>query len=131
LGRLVGGVWSGFTWLRIGTVGGLLWMRWWTFRFWRHGVSYLVCTAWLAASTSVGCFKNTTCDLLDILKRAEAWQYCLYEMTNHGGRIWLHFTQLIFHWHPPVHECRNVKSEVFAAAKMTLLFSGLCCRVGS
>jgi hypothetical protein len=24
LGRLIGGVWSGFTWLRIGTVGGLL-----------------------------------------------------------------------------------------------------------
>jgi hypothetical protein len=24
MGRLVGGVWSGFTWLRIGTVGGLL-----------------------------------------------------------------------------------------------------------
>jgi hypothetical protein len=24
LRRLVGGVWSGFTWLRIGTVGGLL-----------------------------------------------------------------------------------------------------------
>jgi hypothetical protein len=24
LGRLVGGVWGGFTWLRIGTVGGLL-----------------------------------------------------------------------------------------------------------
>jgi hypothetical protein len=24
LGRLVGGEWSGFTWLRIGTVGGLL-----------------------------------------------------------------------------------------------------------
>jgi hypothetical protein len=24
LGRLVGGVWSGFNWLRIGTVGGLL-----------------------------------------------------------------------------------------------------------
>jgi hypothetical protein len=24
LGRLVGGVWSGFTWLRIGTVDGLL-----------------------------------------------------------------------------------------------------------
>jgi hypothetical protein len=34
------GVRSGFTWLRIGTVGGLLWMRWWTFGFWRHGVSY-------------------------------------------------------------------------------------------
>jgi hypothetical protein len=27
LGRLAGGVWSGFTWLRIGTVGRLLWMR--------------------------------------------------------------------------------------------------------
>jgi hypothetical protein len=39
-GRLVGGVWSGFTCLRIGTVGGLLWMRWWTFGFWRHGVSW-------------------------------------------------------------------------------------------
>jgi hypothetical protein len=24
LGRLVGGVWSGFSWLKIGTVGGLL-----------------------------------------------------------------------------------------------------------
>jgi hypothetical protein len=24
LGRLIGGVWSGFTWLRIGTGGGLL-----------------------------------------------------------------------------------------------------------
>jgi hypothetical protein len=31
-----GGVWSGFTWLRIGTVGGLLWMWWWTFGFWRQ-----------------------------------------------------------------------------------------------
>jgi hypothetical protein len=37
---LGGGVWSGFTWLRIGSVGGLLWMRWWTFGFWRHRVSW-------------------------------------------------------------------------------------------
>jgi hypothetical protein len=36
------GVWSGFTLLRIGTVGGLLWMRWWTFWLWRQGVSYLI-----------------------------------------------------------------------------------------
>jgi hypothetical protein len=35
------GVLSGFIWLRILTVGGLLWMRWWTFGFWRHGVSYV------------------------------------------------------------------------------------------
>jgi hypothetical protein len=34
-----GGGWSGFTWLRIGTGGGLLWVRWWTFGFWSHGVS--------------------------------------------------------------------------------------------
>jgi hypothetical protein len=39
---LVRGVWSGFTWLGIGTVGGLLWMRWWIFGFWHHGVSQLV-----------------------------------------------------------------------------------------
>jgi hypothetical protein len=30
---------SGFAWLRIGIVGALLWMRWWTFGFWRHGDS--------------------------------------------------------------------------------------------
>jgi hypothetical protein len=36
------GVWSGFTWLRIGTIGSLLWMQWWTFGFWRHGVSWFV-----------------------------------------------------------------------------------------
>jgi hypothetical protein len=35
-------VWSGFTWLRIGTVGGLLWMRWWISGFWRHGVRLVV-----------------------------------------------------------------------------------------
>jgi hypothetical protein len=34
-----GGVWSGFTWLRIGIFGGLLWMRWWSFRFWHGRVS--------------------------------------------------------------------------------------------
>jgi hypothetical protein len=34
--RSAGRVWSGFSWLRIGTVGGLLWMRWWTFGFCRH-----------------------------------------------------------------------------------------------
>jgi hypothetical protein len=42
------GVWSGFTWLRIGIAGGLLWMRWWTFGFWCHGVS------WVSVSTRYG-----------------------------------------------------------------------------
>jgi hypothetical protein len=41
LGRLLG-EWSGFTWLRIGTVGGLWWTRWWTSNFWRHGVSWFL-----------------------------------------------------------------------------------------
>jgi hypothetical protein len=44
LGRSVGwggGGWSGFNWLRIGIVGGMLWVRWWTLGFWRHGVSFL------------------------------------------------------------------------------------------
>jgi hypothetical protein len=36
---LGGGGWKGCTWLRIGIVGRLLWMRWWTSRFWHHGVS--------------------------------------------------------------------------------------------
>jgi hypothetical protein len=35
--------WNGFTWLRIGTSGGLLWMRWWTFGFWRRRVSHSFC----------------------------------------------------------------------------------------
>jgi hypothetical protein len=42
LGILAGSVWSGLSWLRIGTGSGLLWIRWSTFRFWRHGISYLV-----------------------------------------------------------------------------------------
>jgi hypothetical protein len=32
-------VWIGFDWLRTGTGGGLLWVRWWTFGFLRHGVT--------------------------------------------------------------------------------------------
>jgi hypothetical protein len=28
------------SWLRIGTGSGLLWIRWWTFWFWLHGISY-------------------------------------------------------------------------------------------
>jgi hypothetical protein len=42
LGRLAwGGGWIGFDWLRTGTGGGLLWVRWWTFGFLRHGVSFI------------------------------------------------------------------------------------------
>jgi hypothetical protein len=36
------GVWSGFSWLMIGTDGGLLWIRWWTFGFSHHGVNWLL-----------------------------------------------------------------------------------------
>jgi hypothetical protein len=42
LGRLAGmGVWIGFDQLGTGTGVGLLWVRWWTFGFLRHGVSKL------------------------------------------------------------------------------------------
>jgi hypothetical protein len=34
-----GGAWIGFDWLRTGTGGGLLRVRWWTFVFLRHVVS--------------------------------------------------------------------------------------------
>jgi hypothetical protein len=34
------GVWIWFDWLKTGTGGELLWMRWWTFGFQREGVSY-------------------------------------------------------------------------------------------
>jgi hypothetical protein len=30
------GEWNEFSWLRIGAGGGLLWVRWWFFGFWRH-----------------------------------------------------------------------------------------------
>jgi hypothetical protein len=42
LERLTGRVWSGFIWPTEWTCGGLLWTRWWSFRFWCHGVSWLV-----------------------------------------------------------------------------------------
>jgi hypothetical protein len=34
--------WIGFDWLRTGTGDGLLWVRWWTFGFLRHGVSFSI-----------------------------------------------------------------------------------------
>jgi hypothetical protein len=36
------GEWCGFNWLKIEVGGGLLWMRWWTFGFWRRGVSCII-----------------------------------------------------------------------------------------
>jgi hypothetical protein len=44
LGRLAaGGLRSESSWLRIYFGGRLLYIRWWTFRFWRYLVSYLCC----------------------------------------------------------------------------------------
>jgi hypothetical protein len=60
LGEIGWGAWSWFAWLRIGTIGGLLWMQWWIFGFWCHGVSvgsilysHLILTAHLPAAKSV------------------------------------------------------------------------------
>jgi hypothetical protein len=37
-----GGAWTGSIWLRIGTGGGLLCIRWWTFRFHKmRGISWV------------------------------------------------------------------------------------------
>jgi hypothetical protein len=71
------GVWRGFTWLRIGTVGGLLWVRWWTFGFWRHGVSYLRFLVPTAASMKVAVFWNVAfCSLEEVCRRFRG-AYCL------------------------------------------------------
>jgi hypothetical protein len=39
LGEIGLGVWIRFNWLKTETGSGLLWVRWWTFGFLRHGVS--------------------------------------------------------------------------------------------
>jgi hypothetical protein len=46
----VGGVLSEFTWLRIGTVGGLLCMRWWTSGFCGQGVTLEIVNLFLLCS---------------------------------------------------------------------------------
>jgi hypothetical protein len=45
---LAWGMWIGFDWLRIGASGGLLWVRWWTFGFLRHGVGRTPLDEWSA-----------------------------------------------------------------------------------
>jgi hypothetical protein len=37
-------IWTGSIWRRIGTSGGLLWTRWWTFRFLK-----MLGSSWVAA----------------------------------------------------------------------------------
>jgi hypothetical protein len=43
---LAWGKWIGFDWLGKGTGGRLLWVRWLTFRFLRHRVSYVSINHW-------------------------------------------------------------------------------------
>jgi hypothetical protein len=50
------GVWIGFDRLRIGTSGGLLWVRWWTFGFLRHGVRF-----WSRSMWTDGCGDADSC----------------------------------------------------------------------
>jgi hypothetical protein len=40
IGEICWGMWIGFDWLRTTIGGELLWMRWWTLGFWRHGVGH-------------------------------------------------------------------------------------------
>jgi hypothetical protein len=55
LGRLAGGVWIGFDWLRIETGGGLLWVWWWTFGFLRHGIALKNLSPWLGLNSWTSC----------------------------------------------------------------------------
>jgi hypothetical protein len=42
LGKWGLGMWIGLIWLRVGTSGGVLWTRWWTFGFHKmRGISWL------------------------------------------------------------------------------------------
>jgi hypothetical protein len=41
---------TGFSWFRIGSGGGLLWTRWWTFGFHRKAGCFL--TSWVTISFS-------------------------------------------------------------------------------
>jgi len=48
-------VWTGLSWLRIGTGGRHLWVRWWTCRFHKmRGISWLV-ENWLASEEGLCC----------------------------------------------------------------------------
>jgi hypothetical protein len=44
-----GGAWAGSVWLRIGTGGWLLWVRWWTFGFHKKRVISWLCDDLLAS----------------------------------------------------------------------------------
>jgi hypothetical protein len=41
---------TGFSWLRIGSSGGLVWTRWWTFGFHKKAGCFL--TSWVTISLS-------------------------------------------------------------------------------
>jgi hypothetical protein len=47
-------VWIVFDWLRTGTGGGLLLVRWWTFGFFFHGVSHFPSSNVARVKTRVG-----------------------------------------------------------------------------
>jgi hypothetical protein len=101
------GVWIGSGWLRTGTGGGLLWVRWWTFGFLRHGVSQLVSylVFWvLTPCWLVGAYQRSggtywlhlcwwsSCRWGDTtsLNCGHQWTYCLsprwyMSMENRGG----------------------------------------------
>jgi hypothetical protein len=94
-----GGVWSGFIWLRIGIAGGLLWIRWRIFAFWRHGVSYtaiegslgkLVTKLFVQQGPKVpaGCYISVT--QFDLLMRYS----CLYTLLLIAQCTWAHSFQV-------------------------------------
>jgi hypothetical protein len=68
LGRLPRRMWSGFAWFGIGIGGGLLWTRWWTFGFWRHGLGYFVIRELILPANVIVCCSYIYCDRMWILQ---------------------------------------------------------------
>jgi hypothetical protein len=68
-------VWIGFDWLRRGTGGGLLWVRWLTFGFLRHGNSCVTCGLSIMFKLKVRLFRWFNCIFLS--QNSRFWFLCV------------------------------------------------------
>jgi hypothetical protein len=81
--KCVGKVWSWFIWIKIRTVGGSLWMWWWTFGFHEmRGISWLA-EDLLASQGGLCCMEFQWCVILQYL-----WQYLLLLSCVDTGHCW-------------------------------------------
>ena len=77
------GVWTGSSWFRIGTGGGYVWMRWWTFEFHKMRRISLLATEPVSFSRRTllhgvsKCTSGRTASLRLVLRVLQAQQRCL------------------------------------------------------